>query len=100
MNMLTLPPTIPILSLIWLSMVLPVALIAVVPASRATLIRVIGTGFALLSLVLSVLVFLAYDQGQSGFQFVEQLAWIPQLGIAYYLGVDGITVPLLLLNGW
>ncbi|NJL03704.1 MAG: NADH-quinone oxidoreductase subunit M [Chloroflexaceae bacterium] len=99
MNMLTLPPTIPILSLIWLSMVLPVALIAVVPASRATLIRVIGTGFALLSLVLSVLVFLAYDQGQSGFQFVEQLAWIPQLGIAYYLGVDGITVPLLLLNG-
>ena len=99
MNMLTLPPTIPILSLIWLSMVLPVALIAVVPASRATLIRVIGTGFALLSLVLSGVVFLAYDQGQSGFQFVERLAWIPQLGIAYYLGVDGITVPMLLLNG-
>ncbi len=99
MNLFDLPATIPWLSLIWLSMLLPAVLIALLPAAQVTLIRAIGTGFALGSLVLTVLVFLAYDQGQAGFQFVERVPWIPQLGIAYHLGVDGISVPMLLLNG-
>jgi NADH-quinone oxidoreductase subunit M len=61
--------------------------------------RWVGLIFSFVSLLLCVLVFLAYDPARGGFQFVEQLDWMPQLGISYLLGVDGISLPMLLLNG-
>lgn len=99
MGLLNIPIDIPWLSLIWLSMLAPALIIAAIPGRQLELIRWVGTGFALLSLVLSVLVFLAYDPAAAGFQFVERLDWMPQLGISYLLGVDGISVPMVLLNG-
>lgn len=99
MHLIALPTTIPWLSLIWLSMLLPAALIALIPRERSDLMRWVGTGFALLSLVLTLLVFLGYDTARGGFQFVERLDWVPQLGISYQLGADGISLAMLLLNG-
>jgi NADH-quinone oxidoreductase subunit M len=99
MGLFALSPNIPWLSLIWLSTLLPCVLLPFVPASQKTVIRWLGTGFALLSLILSGLVFLAYDPGRAGFQFAERLAWLPQLGISYFLAVDGISLPMVLLNG-
>lgn len=99
MGLLSLTSDIPWLSLIWLSMLAPALIIAAIPGRQLELIRWVGTGFALLSLLLSVLVFLAYDPAAAGFQFVERLDWMPQLGISYLLGVDGISVPMVLLNG-
>ena len=63
MHLLTLPSGVPWLSLIWLSMLAPTEIIALIPAERKELMRWVGTGFALLSLVLTVLVFLGYDAG-------------------------------------
>jgi NADH-quinone oxidoreductase subunit M len=99
MGLLTLSPDIPWLSLIWLSMVVPVVIIALIPTTQQEAMRWVGAAFALVSLVLSLLVFLAYDPALAGFQFVERLAWMPQLGISYQLGVDGISLPMLVLNG-
>ncbi|WP_322489772.1 NADH-quinone oxidoreductase subunit M [Chloroflexus sp.] len=99
MGLITLPADVPWLSLIWLSMLVPAIIIAVIPDRYPDLMRWVGAGFALLSLILSLLVFLAYDPVKGGFQFIEQLDWIPQLGISYLLGVDGINLPMLLLNG-
>jgi NADH-quinone oxidoreductase subunit M len=99
MGLFTISPSIPWLSLVWLSTLLPCLIIPFIPATRAELIRWVGTAFAGISLVLTVLLTLAYDSGRGGFQFVEQLDWLPQLGISYYLGVDGINLPMLLLNG-
>lgn len=99
MGLITLPADVPWLSLIWLSMLAPAIIIAVIPDRYPDLMRWVGTGFALLSLILSLLVFLAYDPVRGGFQFIEQLDWIPQLGMSYLLGVDGINLPMLLLNG-
>ena len=48
------------------------------------------------------LVIIGYSQLQaytSGLQFEEKLPWLPALGINYHLGVDGIGMALLLLNG-
>src|SRR5262249_36361302 len=48
------------------------------------------------------LVIIGYSQLQaytSGLQFEEKLPWLPSLGINYHLGVDGIGMALLLLNG-
>ncbi|MEI8166421.1 MAG: NADH-quinone oxidoreductase subunit M, partial [Chloroflexales bacterium] len=99
MGLISLPTDIPWLSLIWLSMAVPAVVIALIPSGQKELMRWVGAAFALISLVLSVLLFLAYDPGRSGFQFVERLDWIPQLGISYLLGVDGISLPMLVLNG-
>jgi NADH-quinone oxidoreductase subunit M len=99
MGLFTLSPDIPWLSLIWLSMVVPVVIIALIPATRQEAMRWVGAAFALVSLLLSLLVFLAYDPALAGFQFVERLDWMPQLGISYQLGVDGISLPMLVLNG-
>lgn len=99
MGLITLPTDVPWLSLIWLSMLVPVLIIAAIPNTQKEAMRWVGSGFALLSLVLSVLLYLAYDPVAGGFQFVERLDWVPQLGIAYQLGADGISLPMLVLNG-
>jgi NADH-quinone oxidoreductase subunit M len=99
MGLISLSPDIPWLSLIWLSMAAPAVIIALIPAQQKELMRWVGAGFALLSLLLAVLVWLGYDPARGGFQFVERLPWVPQLGISYLLGVDGISIPMLVLNG-
>jgi NADH-quinone oxidoreductase subunit M len=49
--------------------------------------------------VLSVVIYFAFDKTQSGFQFVESLPWLPALGISYKVGVNGFSVPMVLLTG-
>jgi NADH-quinone oxidoreductase subunit M len=100
MGLFDISPDVPWLSLIWLSMLAPAVIIAMIPAQRHEAIRWTGAIFAFLSLALSLLVFFAYDPTRGGFQFVERLDWIPQLGISYLLGVDGISLPMLILNGF
>ncbi len=39
-----------------------------------------------------------FDPNLAGFQFVENHAWLPRYGLSYLLGVDGLSLPLLLLN--
>jgi NADH-quinone oxidoreductase subunit M len=54
--------------------------------------------FSLIPLALSFYLFAAFDPHQSGYQFVEQYQWIPQFGISYHLGMDGISLFLVLLT--
>src|SRR5436309_8213908 len=46
----------------------------------------------------SFYMFFAYDPARGGFQFVQRFEWSKQLGIAFYLGVDGIGTPLVLAS--
>jgi NADH-quinone oxidoreductase subunit M len=95
-----LPTNIPWLSLIWLSLMVPgMALVFVKPEQKET-IRWIGAIAAGVSLLLSVLIYFGYDYSSAEkLQFVEELPWLPQLGINYILGVDGVSLPMVLLNG-
>jgi NADH-quinone oxidoreductase subunit M len=45
-------------------------------------------------------VWLAFDASSADFQLVERHAWIPSFGIEYYLGVDGISLLLVVLTGF
>lgn len=45
----------------------------------------------------TLFLFSKFDLGQSGLQMTEYLAWIPNLGISYSLGVDGLSLPLIAL---
>jgi NADH-quinone oxidoreductase subunit M len=53
---------------------------------------------SLLPLAISVYLFAAFDPHDAGFQFVERHAWIAQFGISYHLGMDGISLFLVLLT--
>ena len=69
------------------------------PAGRREWIRYTALGAASLTLLLSFILYLSYDSSQAGYQFLEEMPWVPALGISYHMGVDGISVPLVLLAG-
>ncbi|MBT5433960.1 MAG: NADH-quinone oxidoreductase subunit M, partial [Rhodospirillaceae bacterium] len=48
-------------------------------------------------LIVSVAIWIMFDPSTAEFQFVEQKAWIPSYGIQYYLGIDGISLFLIIL---
>ena len=48
--------------------------------------------------LLSLSAWFAYDPALGGFQLVEERLWIPSLGIGYRLGVDGISLPFVVLS--
>ena len=50
--------------------------------------------------VLTLLLWAGFDSTSADFQFVERHAWIPQFGITYALGVDGISLLLIVLTGF
>jgi NADH-quinone oxidoreductase subunit M len=67
--------------------------------------RIIALGVSLIEFVLAMLLFVTYDKGAgygtdiaSNYQFVEQYDWIPSIGISYIVGVDGLSVPFVLLT--
>lgn len=100
MHLITLPVGIPYLSLIWLLLLLGAVVCAALPGTAKNAIRWTATIAAFSSLVLSLLLYFAYDPTKPTFQFVEQLNWVPQIGASYFLAVDGISLPLLILNGF
>lgn len=53
---------------------------------------------SLVVFVLSLLLWFDFDKSQPGFQFVETLSWLPQLGVDYRMGVDGISVMFVLIS--
>jgi NADH-quinone oxidoreductase subunit M len=70
------------------------------PKDRVTLIRWVGTTGAFASLALATYIWWAVGSTDaSTMQFVEHYPWIPDLGLMYTLGVDGLSAPMLFLSG-
>ncbi|MHB1229115.1 MAG: NADH-quinone oxidoreductase subunit M [Halothiobacillus sp.] len=88
----------PILSLIvWLPIIAG-ALVMWFGAGRAQWARWFALASSGVVFGLSVALLPRFDTHTYAMQFVERVAWIPQLGIHYHLGVDGISLPLLILT--
>jgi NADH-quinone oxidoreductase subunit M len=85
-------------------------LIAFLPAANTKLIKQAAFVISLLVAGVGISAALGFDVNKSGFQYVEKYSWIPALGINYQLGVDGISlilillsvilVPIVILAGW
>jgi NADH-quinone oxidoreductase subunit M len=60
--------------------------------------RAVALASSLLTFLLSVQLFIAFDPTATGFQFVEHRAWISDYGINHYIGVDGISLVLVVLT--
>ena len=57
-----------------------------------------SVGISILVFILSINLFLDFDTSTSAMQFVEKTSWISQFNIFYHLGVDGISMPLIILT--
>lgn len=73
-------------------------LLAFVPGQQAAFIRHIAHFFASLALLLSVWLVMCYDRLDAQLQFNEYFPLNPTLGSTYALGVDGLSLPMLLLS--
>ena len=60
--------------------------------------RVFALAVSLGALALALALYARFAPGVAGMQFVEEAAWIPALGISYKVGVDGISLPLVMLT--
>lgn len=88
----------PFLSAIMGAPLLAVVIILFLPADSRKAVRLVSLGSSLLALVLTLYVFWTYDRNQGGLQFVEKVLWVEDLGITYFMAVDGINLPLVLLT--
>jgi NADH-quinone oxidoreductase subunit M len=87
------------LSLILFIPVIGAVLLAFMPREQEGGLQWTAFGVSLVSLALSIATAMGFDANRdASYQFVERVPWVPQLGIAYHLGVDGISVVLILLT--
>jgi len=101
MNLLTSMGALPLLGAL---------LIALLPAANSKLIKQAAFAVSLLVAGVGFAAAFGFDKSVTEFQYVERFAWIPALGINYQLGVDGISlilillsvilVPIVILAGW
>src|SRR5690242_16644203 len=75
------------------------AVVAALPKGRDLLAKQIALGVSLGVLVLAVLATVAFDTGGDRFQLTTSVSWIPEFGVRFALGVDGIALVMLLLIG-
>ena len=75
------------------------AVVAGLPKGRDELARQISLALSLVVLLLGVLAAVAFDVGGERFQLTSSVEWIPEFGVSFALGVDGIALVMLLLIG-
>jgi NADH-quinone oxidoreductase subunit M len=92
-------PSFPFLSAIVFLPILAGVVLLFLPPKNRTLIYRFALGVALVTFLLSLVVYVGFDIGGARYQFIEKADWLPQLGISNHVGVDGITTPLVLLTG-
>lgn len=87
----------------WLTVVillpaLSAVLVVFLPARSEVTIRSAALAGTVLTFLVSLGLLASFEVGEAGLQLVEHYSWIPQWGVSYKVGVDGITLPLVLLS--
>jgi NADH-quinone oxidoreductase subunit M len=68
------------------------------PSARPALIRWVAFLVSAVTFLASIPLWTAFDAARRGMQFEERAEWVPGLGISYHLGVDGISMLLILMT--
>jgi len=87
-----------ILTLILLVPVVGSVALFLVPASRHGAVRGVAIGAAALQMLLTTWLFFDFEPGVEGFRYVTAYDWVPELGIQLKLGLDGISMAMVLLT--
>ncbi|MCK9379520.1 MAG: NADH-quinone oxidoreductase subunit M [Sulfuritalea sp.] len=86
-----------------LSLAIWVPILGAVPvfwvgSERRTLVRWLSLAVAVAGFLITIPLYTGFDATLSGMQFVEQAPWITRFNAQYLLGIDGISMPFILLN--
>ena len=84
--------------LIWLPVLGGILILSTGGNRNAQLARKIALGFSVGTFLLSLSIYADFDINTASMQFVERYQWIESLHIQYFLGVDGISMPLIILT--
>lgn len=84
-------------AILWIPL-LGVLAILFMPKRAVAAIRGIAILCATASFALSWNLFRSFDQTTAALQFVERLQWVPEMGMTYTLGVDGLALPMVMLT--
>jgi NADH-quinone oxidoreductase subunit M len=84
-------------TLVWLP-TLGAAALVLLDRRETRRLRQVALAVTAATFLVSALLWIGFDRARPGMQFVEQRAWIPGAGISYHLGVDGISLLLVLLT--
>ncbi|MEA1979209.1 MAG: hypothetical protein U9N80_15070, partial [Chloroflexota bacterium] len=87
-----------LLTLILFSPLAGAVLLLLIPRQRLQAIRWVALLASLIPFGLALFLWFAYQPGVQGYQFVEQAIWYEAIGSSYHLGVDGISVPMVMLT--
>jgi NADH-quinone oxidoreductase subunit M len=90
----------PYLSAIIFLPVVGLVIIALLPKPQPKTIKLLALAFTLVSFALSLAIFCIFDRSGGAIgqiQFAEKLSWIPAINAFYHLGVDGLSLPLVIL---
>ncbi|MDP8976265.1 MAG: NADH-quinone oxidoreductase subunit M [Actinomycetota bacterium] len=79
--------------------VIGAAVVALIPRSREDVIKAVGLTAAVLVGVAAISLAFAFDAQSSDYQFVSEASWIEEFGVSWLLGVDGISLFLVVLTG-
>lgn len=88
----------PLLSIVTFLPLAGALLIALIPKDSERLIRVATLVVSLVAFAFSLVVLQRFDSGTGGFQLVEKARWIPSSGASYQLGIDGISLWMVMLT--
>lgn len=69
-----------------------------IPKEKTEILKKIALGAVTISLVLALAAFLKYDRAAGGYQFVDKIDWVKELGISFHVGIDGISAVLVLMT--
>jgi len=89
---------IPILSLLIFIPLAGAGLVSLMPPTQKDGIRLTALGVAAVNFLMALTLLFGFDPSTHKMQFVESVAWIPEIGVSYILGIDGMSLLLLLLT--
>lgn len=73
-------------------------LLLFINSEKKNLLRYFALAISTITFILSLGLFFGYQENQIGFQFVTKFSWIKSLNISYHIGIDGISLLLILLT--
>ena len=87
-----------LLSIVLFTPLAGMLILVLLPAHRKNLIRIWANIAGFLGFLVSLLLVFRFDKSADGFQMAEKANWIPTLGVHYHLGIDGISLLLIMLT--
>ncbi len=88
----------PLLSALLVVPLVGTVILLFIPDAKEKAIKTTALVTTLVVLVMSLPLYFSFIAGEPGFQFEETIPWIPSLGINYHLGIDGISLFIVLLT--